>query len=164
MLLTHSAKTFVSLRKVLCENYYRLSDLAETIDTETDIYLVQTRFQAKSSGIKVPEVHSKDKGLIPHIRPEHQKLVAPATCPTLPKCHTRPAHQTQSIDQRLPTNAVPPLPKLRIGQGGAGIRRKPKITQPIPKPIQTPASPIPTSAPGAVQPLPKPMVQSQERT
>ena len=77
-----------SLRRVLCENYYRLNDLIET-----NTYLVQTRSQAKSSGTKVPEVHGADKGLVPHIKPECQKsVVAPTTCPTPPTCHTRPMH------------------------------------------------------------------------
>ena len=70
---------FFSLRRVLCENYYRQNDLIGT-----DKYLVQTRSEAKSGGIKVSEVHSVDKGLIPHVKPECQKSVlAPTTCPTL---------------------------------------------------------------------------------
>ena len=85
------------------------------------------------------------------------------TCPTPPICHTRPMHQTQPIDQGLPTSIAPTVPKPRIGQGRAGIRRKPKIALPTPKPIQTPAPPMPTPAPRAVQPLPEPVVQSQER-
>ena len=55
-----------SVRRVLHENYYRISDLTRTIDTRTDKYLVQTRSQTKSSGMKVPEVHSANKGLISH--------------------------------------------------------------------------------------------------
>ena len=35
-------------------------------------YLVQTRSQAKSSGITLPEVHGIDKGTDPNIRPEMQ--------------------------------------------------------------------------------------------
>ena len=73
-------------------------------------------------------------------------------------------YQTQPIDQGLPTSIVPPIPKPRIGQGRAGIRRKPKVAPPTPKPIQTPVPPIPTPAPRAVQPLPEPVVQLQERT
>ena len=150
-----------SLRKVLHENCYRVNDLIETPEMETDRYLVQTRSQAKSSSIKVPEVHGMDKGLIPHIKPEHQKsVIASTTCPTPPPCHTRPT----PVCQGLPTNVVPPIPKPRIGQDRAGIRRKPKVTLPIPKPIQTPAPPIPTPAPRAVQSLPEPVVESQERT
>ena len=53
-----------SLRRVFHENYYRISNLTRTIDAETDKYLVQTRTQAKSSGVKVPEVHGANKGLI----------------------------------------------------------------------------------------------------
>ena len=41
---------FFSLRRVLHENYYKLNNI-----TETDKYLVQTRSQTKSSGMKVPE-------------------------------------------------------------------------------------------------------------
>ena len=88
-----------SLRRVLCENYYRLDKLTETPGIEVEKYLVQTRSQTKSSGIKVPEVHGMDKGLIPHIKPEHQKsVVAPTTCPTPCTHHTRPMHRTQPID------------------------------------------------------------------
>ena len=61
-----------NLRRVLNDNYYRISDLTGCTDTETDQYLVQTRSQAKSSGIKVPEVHGVEKGLIPHMKPEHK--------------------------------------------------------------------------------------------
>ena len=105
--------------------------------------------------MKVPEVHGVDKGLIPHVRPEHQKsLVSPTTHLTPPICCTRPTPLTQPVDQGLPTSIVPPIPKPRIEQGRAGIRRKPKVTLPIPKPIQTPAPPIPTPAPRAVQALP----------
>ena len=133
--------------------------------TETDKYLVQSRSQAKSSCIKVPEICNVDKGLIPHVKPEHQKsVVAPSTHPTPPTHCTSPMHQTQIIDQGLPTNIVLPIPKPRIRKGRAGIRRKPRVTLPIPKPIQTPAPPIPTPAPREVQPLPEPEAQAQERT
>ena len=35
-------------------------------------YLVQTRSQAKSSGIPLQEVHGIDKGIDPNIRPEYK--------------------------------------------------------------------------------------------
>ena len=146
-----------SLRKVLCENYYKLYNLRVT--SEIGKYMVQTRSQTKSSGIKVPEVHSIDKGLILHVKPEHQKSVVMP-----PSHHTRPTHQTQPIDKGLPTNIVPPILKPIIGQGRAGIRRKSKVALPTPNPIQTPAPPIPTPAPGVVQSLPEPVAQLQERT
>ena len=37
-------------------------------------YLVQTRSQAKSSGLKLPEVHDISKGLDPNIQAEKQDL------------------------------------------------------------------------------------------
>ena len=49
------------MHKVLHENYYNI-----------DSYLVQTRFQARSSGIKIPEVHGMRKNLDPNIKPEKQ--------------------------------------------------------------------------------------------
>ena len=74
----------------------------------------------------------------------------------------RPVHHTPPTDQRLPTNAVLHLPKPRVGQGRAGIRRKAKVTPSIPKPIQIPTPPIPKPAPRTVQPLPEPVTQSQD--
>ena len=35
-------------------------------------YLVQMHSQAKASGVKLPEVHSIDKGVDPNIKPERQ--------------------------------------------------------------------------------------------
>ena len=37
-------------------------------------YLVQTRSQAKYSGITLPEVHGVDKGIDPNIQPEKQVI------------------------------------------------------------------------------------------
>ena len=50
-----------NLHKVLHENYYNMEN-----------YLVQTRSQAKSSGIKLLEVHGVGKNLDPNIKPEKQ--------------------------------------------------------------------------------------------
>ena len=145
--------------------------MTEIAEIQADKFLVQTRSQTKSSGTKVPDVHGTDQGLILHVKPEHQKsVVAPTTCPTppthpTPPIHlTRPMHQTQPIDQGPPTSIVQPVPKPRTGQGRAGIRRKPKVALPTPKPVQRSAPLIPTTAPRAVQPFPEPIVQSQERT
>ena len=152
-----------NLRQVLHENYYGLKEVTEATNTRMDKFLVQTRSQVRSSGVKLPEVHALEKGLVPHLKPEHQKLTVPATC--LPPCHSRPTNQTHSKDQGLPTNDVPPIPKPRIGQGRAGIRRQPRIALPIniPKPLQTPEAPIPTHAPRTQQPLTDSEVQSQAR-
>ena len=49
------------MHQLLHENYYSTED-----------YLVQTRSQARSSGIKLPEVHNMGKNLDPNIKPEKQ--------------------------------------------------------------------------------------------
>ena len=48
-----------NMHKMSQEKYYN-----------TDSYLVQTRFQAKTSGFKLPEAHCMRKNLDPNIKPE----------------------------------------------------------------------------------------------
>ena len=62
------------------------------------------------------------------------------------------------IDKGLPTH---PIPKPRIGQGRARLRRKVKTIQPIPLPQQAPAQPITTHVPKTALPLPEPIIKSQ---
>ena len=50
-----------NMHKVLHKNYYNV-----------DNYLVQTSSQARSSGIKFPEVHGMRKNLDPTLKPEKQ--------------------------------------------------------------------------------------------
>ena len=50
-----------NMHKVLHKNYYNVEN-----------YLVQTEFQASSSGIKLPEVYVVGKNLDPNIKPEKQ--------------------------------------------------------------------------------------------
>ena len=50
-----------NMHKVLQENYYKI-----------DSYLVQTRSQTQSSGIKLPEVHGMRKYLDPNMKLERQ--------------------------------------------------------------------------------------------
>ena len=88
-----------SLQKVLHESYYTLGDLTKTIDSGIDKYMVQTRSQAKYSGITMPEVHGAKKDLIPHVKPE-RSVVVPSACPIPPTHHLRPVHHTQHTDQR----------------------------------------------------------------
>ena len=116
--------------------------------------MVQTRAQAKSGGVNVPEVHSVNKGLIPHVKPA-KSMIIPVACLIPPTHYLRPVHHP-------PTNAVSPLPKPRVGQGRAGIRRKAKVTLPIPKPMQTPTPTITKPVPGTAQPLTEPVTQSQD--
>ena len=74
-----------NMHEVLQEDYYN-----------TDSYLVQTGSQARSSGIKLPEVHGIRKNLDPNIKPEKQ--------------HANP----------IKGCVVKPC----IGQGRAGLKRK----------------------------------------
>ena len=74
-----------NMHKVLQDKYYKI-----------DIYLVQTRSQARSSGIKLPEVHGMRKNLDPNMKPERQ--------------HANPTKGS--------------VVKLHIGQGRAGLKRK----------------------------------------
>ena len=74
-----------NMHKVLQENYYK-----------RDSYLVQTRFQARPSGIKLPEVHGMRMNLDPNNK--------------LDKQHANP----------IKGSVVKPC----IGQGRAGLKRK----------------------------------------
>ena len=74
-----------NMHKVLQENYYKIAS-----------YLVQARSQARSDGIKLPEVHGMRKNLDPNIKPEKQ--------------------QANSIKGSVV--------KLCIGQARAGLKRK----------------------------------------
>ena len=84
--------------KALQENYYNI-----------DSYLVQTRSQARSSGIKLPEVHGMRKNLDPNIK--------------LGKQHANPIKGS--------------VVKLCIGQGKAGLKRK--RSDPINQTIKPPS-------------------------
>ena len=48
-------------------HFYQINN--ESDQPKNERYLVQTRLQAKSSGIKIPEIHGTNKGLDPHVRP-----------------------------------------------------------------------------------------------
>ena len=123
-------------------HFYQIDN--EINQSRNDRYLVQTRSQVKSSGIKLPEIHGAKKGLDPHVQPGKQR-----SFPSLP---------IQTIDKGLPTH---PIPKPRIGQGRARLRRKVKALQPISLPHQLPAQPITEHVPKTVMPLPEPTNQSQ---
>ena len=71
--------------KILNDNYYNI-----------EIFLIQTGCQAKSSGIKLPEVHGMAKSLDPNIKPDKQ--------------HANSKHEN--------------VEGLCTGQGRAGLGRK----------------------------------------
>ena len=104
-----------TLRSQVDNHFYRINN--RTDKPKTNEYLVQTRSQAKSSGIKIPEIHGTNKGPDPHVKPGKQRPL-----PSIP---------THNVDKGPPTH---PIPKARIGQGRAGLRRKVKTNQPIPLP------------------------------
>ena len=117
----------------------QVSDYLYRIDNEINLprkdkYLVQTRSQVRSSGIRLPEIHGANKGLDPHIQPGKQK-----------------SFPTQTINKGLPTH---PIPK-------AGLRRKVNTLQPIPLPHQLPTQPITKHVQKAVVLLPEPTNQLQ---
>ena len=62
------------MRDALQERYYNLNSIGAK-----DRYLVQTRSQAKSIRVSLPEVHGLGKGLDPYVRPEKQKPIHPLT-------------------------------------------------------------------------------------
>ena len=130
------------LRSQVDNLFYQIDN--ETNQPRNDRYLVQTRSQVKSSGIKLPEIHGANKGLDPHVQPGKQR-----SSPSLP---------VQTIDKGLPTH---PIPKPRIGQGRARLRRKVKTLQLISLPHQSPVQPIMKHVQETVMPLPEPTNQSQ---
>ena len=142
------------MKSLAHEHFYQFNSTTGISETETNKYLIQTRSQAKSSGIKVPEIHGANKGINPHVKPGRQRPL-----PTLPMHSIPPTNLAQPVDKGPPTH---PIPKPRIGQGRAGLKRKIRTNQPIPLPKQMLAQPIPTPAPKEALSLPEPTVQSQE--
>ena len=100
-----------------------------------DNYLVQTRSQVRSSGIRLPEIYSANKGLDPHVQPDKQK-----------------SSPIQTINKGMPTQ---PIPRPRIGQGRAELRRKVKAPLPIASPHPLPVQPITGQDLRIVMPLPE---------
>ena len=126
----------------------QVSDYFYCIDNEINLprkdkYLVQTRSQVRSSGIRLPEIHDAHKGLDPHVQPGKQK-----------------SFPIQTINKGMPTH---PIPKPRIGQGRAGLRRKVKASQPITSPHLVPAQPITEHDFRPEVPLPEPTNQLQSQ-
>ena len=127
-----------TLKSLASNHFYQFNNMNEISETETNKYLIQTRSQAKSSGIKVPEIHGANKGINPHIKRGRQRPL-----PTLPMHSIPPTNLAQPVDKGLPTH---PIPKPWIGQGRARLKRKFRTNQPIPLPkwmlaqsTQTPA-------------------------
>ena len=124
----------------------QVSDYFYHIDTEINLprkdkYLVQTRSQVRSSGIRLPEIHGANKGLDPHVQPGKQK-----------------SFPIQTITKEHPHIL---FPKPRIGQRKAGLRRKVKAPQPITSLHPLPVQPITEHDSRTVVPLPESTNQSK---
>ena len=143
-----------TLKSLASNTSYQFNSTYEISETETNKYLTLTWSQAKSSGMKVPEIHGANKGINPHIKPGRQRPL-----PTLPMHSIPPTTLAQPVDKGLPMH---PIPKPRIGQGRAGLKRKFRTNQPIPLPKWMFAQPIQTHSPKEALSLPEPTVQSQE--
>ena len=126
----------------------------EISETETNKYLIQTRSQAKSSGIKVPEIHGANKGINPHIKLGRQRPLL-----TSPMHSIQPTTLAQPVDKEP---SIHPIPKPRIGQGRAGLKRKIRTNQSIPLHKWILAQTVQTPTPKEALSLPEPTVQSQE--
>ena len=83
----------------------------------------------------------QNKGLDSHVQPGKQK-----------------SFPIQTVNKGMPTH---PIPKPRIGQGRAGLRRKVKVSQPIASPHLLPIQPIIEHDSRTAVPLPEPTNQSQ---
>ena len=59
-----------SLRDQVSDYFYQIEN--ESNLPRKDKYLVQTRSQVRSSGIRLPEIHGANKGLDPHVQPGKQ--------------------------------------------------------------------------------------------
>ena len=89
----------------------------------------------------MPEIHGVNKGLHPHVQPGKQK-----------------SFPIQTVNKGTPTH---PIPKPRIGQGRAGLRRKAKAPLPKASPYPLPVQPITEHDLRTAMPLPEPTNQSQ---
>ena len=143
-----------TLKSLVSNHFYQFNSTNEISETETNIYLIETRSQAKSSGIKVPEIHGANKGINPHIKPGRQRPL-----PALPMHSIPPTTLAQPVDKGPPTH---PIPQPRIGQERAGMKRKIRTNQPLPLLKQALAQPIQTPTQKEVLSFPGPTVQSQE--
>ena len=66
-----------TLKSQVDNHFYQIN--SGTDQPKTDKYLVQTRSQAKSSSIKIPEIHDANKGLDPSVKPGKQRQLPSLT-------------------------------------------------------------------------------------
>ena len=95
-----------TLKSLVGNQFYQIND--ETSQPETSKYVIQTRLQAKSSGIKLPEIYSVNKGLNLHVKLGRQRPLS-----ILPMHSIPPTLLVQPVDKGQPTH---PIPKPMIGK------------------------------------------------
>ena len=95
-----------SLRNQVSDYFYCIDNKISL--PRKDKYLVQTRSQVRSSGIRLPEIHGVNKGLDPHVQPGKQN-----------------SFPIQTVNKGMPTH---PIPKPRIGQGLSRTEKKGQYT------------------------------------
>ena len=98
-----------TLKSLTHEHFYQFNSTTGISETETNKHLIQTGSQAKSSGIKVLEIHGANKGINPHVKTGRQRPLS-----ILPKHSIPPTNLAQPVDKGPPTH---PIPNPRIGQG-----------------------------------------------
>ena len=91
-----------TLKSLACSHFYQFNSTNKISETETNKYIIQTRFQAKSSGIKVPEIHGANKGINLHIKLGRQRPL-----PILPTHSIPPNNLAQPVDKGPPTHPIP---------------------------------------------------------
>ena len=94
-----------TLKSLVGNQFYQINN--EINQPETSKYLIQTRSQAKSSGIKIPEIQGMNKGLNPHVKLGRQRPLS-----TLPMHSIPPTLSVQPVNKGQPTHHIP---KPRIG-------------------------------------------------
>ena len=104
-----------TLKSLAYEHFYQFNSMTEISETEKNKYLIQTRSQAKFSGIKGPEIHGAKKGINSHIKLGRQRPL-----PTLPMHSISPTNLAQPVDKGQPTH---PIPKPGIGKGRARLKK-----------------------------------------
>ena len=82
-----------TLKSLVGNQFYQINN--EINQFETSKHLIQTRSQAKSSGIKLPEIHSMNKGLNPHVKVGRQRPLS-----TLPMHSIPPTLLVQPVDMK----------------------------------------------------------------
>ena len=84
------------MQTILRDRYYNVGQ------EKGSRYVLQTWSQAKTNGIKLPEVYGVDKGLDPGVKPEKKQIL-------------------KATKLAMESN---PQSKPRLGQGRVGLRRK----------------------------------------